>query len=469
MGSIKKDVKDAGLGLLEAGYEYWNDFVQFMQEAWSLLLLLFIGLAITWWFIDPPPPKHVILATGSVGGEYQALGKQYADFFAKKGITLELLPTNGAQENIAHLADRKDPVQAAFVQAGVVNPKGIEGIQSLGSISYEPIWFFYRGPENLRSDFQSVSGRLKYFADTKISVGVEGSGTYAQAMNLLRISGLHIDSQFVNLPGKKAVEALQKGEVGAVFMVDGIEATNVQALLNDPSFHLMNFRRAEAFTRLLPFLHILKVPEGGFNLARNFPGKEINLLATTTHLLIDDRMHPAIQFLFLEAAKEINGKSSFFAERGEFPAFKNSGLPESPVAVHFEQKGSPLLMDYLPFWLAELVNRLFVVLLPFCVFAYPVILALPTYRKRRVQVRINRIYSTLKKFEGELITNYDPAKHDEYLAKIDLMEYEALNIEISKSMSGDYYALRTSIDYVRNCLNRGVHPYQASVAEEVST
>ena len=141
----------------------------------------------------------------------------------------------------------------------------------------------------------------------------------------------------------------------------------------------------------------------GFDLIRNFPSKDINLLATTTQLLIDDRMHPAIQFLFLEAAKEINGRASFFAERGEFPSFKNSNFPESPVAIHFEEKGAPLLMEYLPFWLAELVNRLFVVFLPFCAFAYPVFLALPSYRRRRIQIRIHRMYGALKKFEGELI------------------------------------------------------------------
>jgi hypothetical protein len=75
------------------------------------------------------------------------------------------------------------------------------------------------------------------------------------------------------------------------------------------------------------------------------------------------------------------------------------------------------------------------------------------------------MYGALKKFEGELIASYDPAKRDEYLAKIDLMEYDALKLEVSKSMTGDYYALRTSIDYVRNCLNRGTHPYQAIVPE----
>jgi hypothetical protein len=52
------------------------------------------------------------------------------------------LPTNGAQENINHLVDRKDPVQAAFVQAGVASSKGAAGVQSLGSIGYDPFGFF---------------------------------------------------------------------------------------------------------------------------------------------------------------------------------------------------------------------------------------------------------------------------------------------------------------------------------------
>ena len=321
--------------------------------------------------------------------------------------------------------------------------------------------------EQIFTDFEELHGSLKYFVNSKISVGIEGSGTHAQAMHVLEASGLVGGPKFVYLPGAKAVEALQKGEVDGVFIADGIESANVQILLKDPSLHLVNVKRAGAYAHALPFLHVLKVPEGGFNLIRNFPSKDINLLATTTQLLIDDRMHPAIQFLFLEAAKEINGQASFFAERGEFPSFKNSSFPESPVAVHFEEKGAPLLMDYLPFWLAELVNRLFVVLLPFCAFAYPIFLALPSYRKRRVQVRIHRMYGALKMFEGELIASYDPAKHNEYLAKIDLMEYEALKLQVSKSMSSDYYALRTSIDYVRNCLNRGVHPYQTIATEQL--
>jgi hypothetical protein len=171
-------------------------------------------------------------------------------------------------------------------------------------------------------------------------------------------------------------------------------------------------------------------------------------------------MHPALQFLFLEAAREINGKASFFSERGEFPTFKNTGLPESPVALHYEKNGSPLLMTYFPFWLAELINRLVFVFLPFCAIAYPVLLTLPGYRNKRMRRKINQLYGVLKTYEQELTDNFPPEAKDAYLKKLDLLEYQALQLKVSKTMSGDYYALRTSIDYVRNCLNRGVHPYQ---------
>jgi hypothetical protein len=74
--------------------------------------------------------------------------------------------------------------------------------------------------------------------------------------------------------------------------------------------------------------------------------------------------------------------------------------------------------------------------------------------------KINRLYGELKTFEQDLLLNFSETKRDEYLKKLDLLEYQALNIQVSKRLAGDYYALRTSIDYVRNCLNRGVHPYQ---------
>jgi TRAP-type uncharacterized transport system substrate-binding protein len=461
MGSIKQDITETYLGLYESALEKWRDFVQFLKEAWPILAILLLVLMGVWWYADPPPPRHVLMATGSPGSSYEVLGKKYAEFFEKKGITLELVSTKGAQENIQRLSDRQDPLQAAFVQAGVFNPHGITGASSLGSVDYEPIWFFYRGPVIKSSDFEDVKGRLKYFSDKKISVGKEGSGTHAQAMHLFEVSGLKASQNFINMSAHESIEALKKGRIDGTFLVDGFQSKNVQALLLDPSLNLATFRRAEAYVRFLPYLHILKVPAGGFSLIRNFPEQDIQLLATTTNLLIDDRMHPALQFLFLEAAREINGKASFFADRGEFPFFSATGVHESPVALHYEKNGSPFLMLYFPFWVAELINRLVFVLLPFLALAYPALLTLPGYRNKRMKRKIDKLYGELKTYEQELTENFPPEVKDAYLKKLDLLEYQALQLRVSKSMSGDYYALRTSIDYVRNCLNRDTHPYQS--------
>lgn len=460
MGSIKQDIKETYLGLYETAQEKWGDFVQFLSETWPILAFLLMGLVGIWLYADPPPPRHVVMATGQHGGSYGDLGKKYAAFFEKKGITLELVPTKGAQENIERLVDRKDPVQAAFVEAGAFNPLEVRGVQSLGTISYDPIWLFYRGKEIKEANYEEIKEHSKYFLNSRMSVGERGSGTYAQAMQILKANGFDIGAHFLYLSASKSVEALQKGEIDAAFIVDSYEAPNVQALLADPNLRLSAFPRAEAYARLLPYMQILNVPEGGFSLMRNFPPRDIKLMASTTNLLIDERMHPALQFLFLEAAREINGKATFFSVHGEFPSFKTTGLPESPVALHYEKNGSPLLMTYLPFWLAELINRLIFVLLPFFAIAYPVLLTLPGYRNKRMRRKINQLYGVLKAYEQELTENFQPEVRDEYLKKLDLLEYQALQLKVSKSMAGDYYALRTSIDYVRNCLNRGVLPYQ---------
>ncbi|QWD67631.1 ABC transporter substrate-binding protein [Polynucleobacter sp. VK25] len=460
MGSFKQDVKDTFLGLSESAQQSWYDFTQFLQEVWPLLILLLTILMGVWWYADPPPPRHVLMATGSAGSSYEDLGKKYVEFFKEKGITLELVATTGAQENIDRLADRNDPVQVAFVQAGVDHAKEVTGIQSLGAIAYDPIWFFYRGPELKSTESESIGVVLQHFSNKKISVGVEGSGTYAQSTKILKAAGYEKGVQVLKLAGHDAVKALQEGEIDGAFIVDSYEAPNVQSLLNDKSLRLVTFKRAAAYAKLMPYLSILHIPQGAFNLARNFPTTDMKMLATTTNILIDDRMHPAIQFLFLEAAREINGKESFFSDRGEFPSFKDSMLPESPVAIHYEKNNYPLLSAYFPFWLAELINRLVFILLPFCILGYPILQALPGYRAKRMQNKIHRLYSSLKALEQELLNGFNNEQRDEYLKRLNLLEYQALNMKVSKHLSSDYYSLRTSIDYVRNCLNRGIHPYQ---------
>lgn len=463
MGSFREDVTDQVAAIRETIVDGWNDARLFVLETWPALVLLLLVLVGALWWADPAPPRHVLMATGPAGSSNEALGKKYAAYFARQGITLELVATQGSVENVKRLQDQKDPVMAGFVMSGAAAPH-TPGIQTLGSINYQPFWCFYRSAVPLPGPV-----RIAEMLGNKVNVGTPESGTYLLAQQVLRLTGLNPDrSNFTQLPDVEAVKALASGQIASMCIVDTFDSPNVQDILKLDGLQLNDFVRADAFSRVVPAIEKVTVPEGGLNLIRNWPAQPKTLIAATTEILIDERLHPAIQTLFLMAAASINGKQSFFSDEGEFPAFKDTSQRRSHEAVIYYEKGSPWLVQFMPFWLAEFLRRLTLALLPIFAVAYPLLRSMPNYHKNRVRSRINRMYGALKLFEQSLLDGYDPAQKPAYLMRLDAMEREALGMRVPKSVSGDYYTLRSSIDFVRNCLMRDGyfnHAQTASVME----
>jgi hypothetical protein len=347
------------------------------------------------------------------------------------------------------LRHHNDPLQAAFVQGGLIHRTATASLVSLGSIDFEPLWFFYRADRF--NDNEADDG---YYLSRPVAIGEPGSGTYSQAMHILKLTGIADSPNLRKLPDKDGVAAFKRGEVSALFLVESIGSENLQAVLDDPITRVRSFRRAAAYTRILPFFHEVQIPEGALNLKRNFPQRDTTLVATTTNLVIDKTMHPAIQMLFLQAARSVNGRRSFFARHGEFPAYRESIFPESDVAKRFYAKGPPFLMDYLPFWLAEFIDRVFLLCVPLFAFAYPVVKSMPAFRLARVRKRINEIYGALKFLEQELVTHYEPDRQPDYVKRLDAIERESLALKVPKFMGSDYYSLRSTIDFMRGWIQR---------------
>jgi TRAP-type uncharacterized transport system substrate-binding protein len=451
MDSFKHEVRDHVVAAYETILDELKTLWQIAREAWLLILLLIAAISVVIWLAKPAPPTNVLMATGVPGGLYEELAKQYAVFFKKNGVTLELVPSKGAEDNINRLKDRDDRLQAAFIQGGLLtNRQQAKGLLSLGSVGYEPVWVFYR-----RSMFPVDDLMHRYdFLDRPVAIGGLGSGTHLHTLRLLELTHIKLNDNFKTLTNEESVEAFKNGTVDAVVMVDGIDSKNVQAMINDPKARLADFTRAEAFARLLPFYHVVSIPEGSLNLARNDPSKTIKTIAPTTNLVIDPTMHPAIQLLFLQAAEKINGGRSFFSRYGEFPAYKDSIIEESDVAKNFYKKGAPKLLDYMPFWLAEFLDRMLILLLPLVAFAYPIMRSMPGYRANRIRSRINEVYGALKLFEQELEDHFDPSQQEAYLQKIDELDKKAQNLRVPRSLMSEYYTLRTTIDFVRNLIGR---------------
>jgi len=457
MDSFKNEVRDHVVAAYETVHEELKNAFHFLREAWVLVLLLLSLVAIVIWLAKPAPPTHVLMGGGSVGGSYNELTKQYIDYFKKNGVTLELVQTKGAEENLQRIKDRNDPMQAAFIQGGeVANREQGQGLQSLGSVGYEPLWIFFR-KNLLKPDTTHKFEFLKH----PLSIGEPGSGTHFHAIRLLELTDRQLPENFKTLSSKEGVKAFKNGTIDSVILVDGLESENVQAMINDPNASMVGFAKAEAFARISPFYHVLTIPEGSLNLERNEPPQTIHTVAPTTKLVIDPQMHPAIQLLFLQAAEKINGDRSFFAKYGEFPNFKDAIIEESDVAKSFYEYGAPRMLEYMPFWLAEFFDRMLILLLPMAAFAYPILKSMPAYRLSRVRSRLNEVYGALKLFEQELETDYDPTQHDAYLKRLDDLDKRAQKLRVPRAVVSEYYTLRTTIDFVRNLIERPIRARDA--------
>jgi TRAP-type uncharacterized transport system substrate-binding protein len=449
MATFREDVQDQIIAIRETMIDGWKDLKSFVQETWPALTILLVILVGALWIADPAPPRQIWAATGPAGSSNEALGKKYASYFAERGVTLHLVPTEGSVENVHRLQDLQDRVMAGFVMAGAA-PYRAKGIQTLGSINYQPLWCFYRSPVPL-----PIKERETLILSHKVNMGTPNSGTHMLMQEMLRLNGITGGlSKFKEYPDEQAVEMLRAGGLDAVCIVDTYESPNVQKLLKVEGLQLSEFERAEAYARMVSAIEMVTIPEGALDLPTNRPAMSYPMIATTTEILIDERLHPAIQTLFLMAARDINGKESFFSKEGQFPVFMDSSQHRSKEAEIFYEKGTPLLMEVLPFWLAEFIRRLVITMLPFFAVAYPVIRSMPNYHKNRVRGRINRMYGALKFFEQSLVTAYDPGQKVQYLAQLDSMEREALGMKVPKSVASDYYTLRSSIDFVRNCVLR---------------
>ena len=451
MGGFKEDLSEHISALYQTVADEVGSWLNLLREIWPLIALLLAGLLTLLWFAKPAPPTKVMMATGT-GGSYRVLGEKYQAYFKSKGIHLQLVETHGSLENLQHLVDRKDPIQAAFVQGGtMLADEGATGVLSLGSVDYEPVWIFYRA--KVFDEKQKIVDRD--IIKLKMGVGPMGSGTHLQAMNILKLNGLPIDSpNLKSMSNIDGVHALERGDLDALILVDGYDSPSIQRLILNPNIRLANFKRADAYTRLMTYFEELTVPMGGFDLEKNIPAQPIDLISTTTNLLIDDRLHPAIQLLFLEAAKDINGVKTYFAKAGEFPTYRNNEVPLSDEARYFYQKGTPALMKYLPFWMAEFIERMFLLLVPFAAFAYPIIKSIPNYRVNLARKQINSIYKELEKFEQATIEHFDPNKRQEYIEVLNEMERRVVESKAAKLVTADCYTLRNNIEFIRNALSK---------------
>jgi hypothetical protein len=336
-------------------------------------------------------------------------------------------------------------VDVGLVQSGSRSEGDTAGLVSLGSLYYEPLWVFYRG--------RNALDRLSQLHGKRVSIGGEGSGIRRLALQLLAANdAARQPTVLLDLGMSDAAEALQRREIDALFIIAGPDSPVVQKLLRAEGVRLMNFRQAMAYTRLFPFLSSVVLPQGAIDLARNIPPHDTVLLSPTATLVARESLHPALTVLLIQAATEVHGQAGLFQRAGEFPAATATDFPLSEDAKRFYQSGPSFLQRYLPFWVAVLVQRMMVMLVPLIAVLIPLMRILPSVYTWRVRRRIYRWYGELKYLEHDLEQNREPQRITEYLKRLDQIEQRVSKLKVPLAYSGQFYMLRQHIGFVRDMI-----------------
>jgi TRAP-type uncharacterized transport system substrate-binding protein len=413
----------------------------------ALLVTITALLAAIWWVLEryhPLPPRLVVMSTGLEGSAYAEFAARYREALARVGIELRLVPSAGAVENLARLRDSKSEVSVGFVGGGLAEPTDGSALVSLGTLFYEPLWFFVAG--------ETPDVKLQSLAGKRMSIGPEGSGTRAFALRLLALLG--IGTNFATLlpyPPVEAADRLLGSEIQAAIVLTSWDSPAIRRLAASPAVRLMSFPRADAYVALYPYFNKLTLPMGVGNMAENRPSADVTLIATKANLVVRKDLHPAIQYLLLDAAREIHGGPGIFQKAGQFPAAEAIDIPLSEHAHTFYTSGRPFLQRYLPFWLAVFAGQLLVLLVPVVGVLYPLLRLAPALYGWSMRRRIFRLYGELKFLDDELDRRGSDAVAD-VRSRLDRLEERTNQMKVPLAFRQLLYTLRLHIGIVRQRL-----------------
>ncbi len=401
-------------------------------------------------FLKPLPPRTMMIATGNARGIYSTYAEHYAQLFRTAGITLKVMHTQGAGDNLALLKDPANHLDAAILQDGVA-PQDDPAVRSVGAIGYEPIWVFYRSPRPW--------SRLSDLAGKRVNIGRWGAGSQFFALEVLREAGLTWNVEAFDPPGhnvhlttlngQEALDALRAGQLDAVITLGDPSAATVQAYFHSPGVRALSLTQAEAIARHRPFLHRITIPRGGIDLNADLPDADLETIATTSVVYVRADVHPALVTLLSQAMRETHGEPGLLNAKHEFPSDKDQTVPLHAQAERFLRNGPPLLMRYLPFWLATLLDRTFVVVVPLLALLIPATRVIPQVYTWRIRRRLDRWYGELKFLESELGRDDIQAERNLLLDRLAWIEQQLEMLRLPLSFSNQLYVLREHLELVR--------------------
>ena len=415
-----------------------------------VILLIFGGVII---YLKPFPFTGISIATSYKGGDWYQFGEGAISLLKERGINLEVVATSGTIENAEELNDPKSKVNAGFVYAAALSKDQQKGLYSLGSISYDPVWIFYRN--ELANKITTIQDLSKY----KVSLPPKKSGSYILTKKLFQTNGIDIDSNpnFVSSSWEDLRANILSDKADIYIFITTIIDPLVEELIQSPNMTLFNFPSALAYQRKFDYLDAVIIPAGSINIEKKLPVRDISLIATTTTLAVRKDLHPSLQLALLMTSKQIIQDSSrlFFSKRNEFPDYFDPSIHISPIARNYYNYGPPKTTEYLPYWLVVFVDRFWFVLIVAFAIIYPLSKLNFHLRRFRFIIRERTHYEMLLNMEKEITgKKLSSEEKEKLLKKLDMINKQALQHFVPVGEEADYFLFVNALQLLRNKIER---------------
>jgi len=419
---------------------------------WLPLVAVFVAGTLIMQRIVSPPPNVIRILSGPDGSGYRNHAEKYKKLIERHGVKVMVLPSQGSLDNLRRLANPKVKADVGFVQGGLTDGVDLTNLVSLGSVFPQPLMVYYRHSEPVEL--------LSQLRGKRLAVGPEGSGSRVLALKLLAANDMdEPPTQLFALDGEDAAEELLAGRIDAAFMMgDSVTREVMRKMRKSDLVDIASFRQADAYRRKFKFLSKLTLPEGAWDLAKNDPSRTVTLIGPTVELVARTNLHPALSDLLIGAAKEIHGGAGAYRTAGEYPAPLPRDFPISADAERYYKSGGQFLYKKLPFWLANLVDRLIVVVVPLLVILVPASRVLPTLYGWLMRNRIYKWYGALMTVERQLLSPRTAEERESIARRLDDIEKAVSDLKMPVSYGEQLFILRDHVRNVRRHLRDGGAP-----------
>ncbi len=408
-----------------------------------LLILMCSAVAIVGIiYLLPTPPVRVLMATGFKGTGFHYFGLKYREAFARVGVDLDLRETTGAVENLELLQTPASGIQIAFVLGGISDGDRSPGLLSFGTTHNVAFWVFYARSETL-DNLTQLKGK-------RVAVAPVGSGIRVVGEKVLGAFGINgHNTKFIPVGGDAAYDALEKGEVDAVWTTAAPDLPAIQRVFRNPNVRLLNIKSAEALSRTSPEFFRLDLPQGAINIGENIPPTDIAVVGARARVLVRSDLHPEIANLLLKVMTQIHSKPGIFQRGSDFPASSDPEYPMAQTAIDFYRDGPSFLRRQLPLWLNVYVQRIIVLIAAIVPLVFLVIGGEPQVYRWIIRERVRPYYSRLRILEREAQSALS-AEQVTYLSnELETIDREASTLRLPGRYADSFFSLKVHINLIR--------------------